>query len=78
MKTDNGSENVLLFFHMLINYQRHFWVKMSDKNKKHATIHDNTITTIHVVKKPKLYIEIMCLPVSSMSPMTIFEGDIVG
>ena len=40
----------LLFFHMLINYQRHFWVKISD-NKKHAIIHENTITTIHVVIK---------------------------
>ena len=39
----------LLFFHMLINYQRHFWLKMSDKNKKHAIIHENTITKIHVV-----------------------------
>ena len=44
-------------FHMLINYQRHFWVKMSDKyknkkqNKKYATIHENAITTIHVVIK---------------------------
>ena len=90
----------LLFFHMLINYQRHFlgenvtyvqkcmqwrkwrnwrneflfivwrfWrliaisaifanacisghiSKRSDKNKKHAIIHENTITTIHVVIK---------------------------
>lgn len=41
----------LLFFHMLINYQRHFWVKMSDKNKKHAIIHEKTITKIHVVIK---------------------------
>ena len=41
----------LLFFLMLINYRRHFWVKMSDKNEKHAIIHENTITTIHVVIK---------------------------
>ena len=41
----------LPFFHMLVNYQRQFWVKMSDKNKKHAIIHEITITTIHVVIK---------------------------